>query len=135
MTGHGAKFGRKKEEAIAALLLHPTVEQAARSVNLGTKTLARWMKLPEFEAAYRKARHDAFCKTIARLQHGSSSAVSTLLKIMVDKETPASTRVRAAQSVLDHATKAFELDDIDARLHILEQQRENEKKNPMTNHR
>ena len=31
MTGHGAKFGRKKEEAIAALLTQRNVEEAARA--------------------------------------------------------------------------------------------------------
>jgi hypothetical protein len=30
MTGHGAKFHRKKEEAIVALLSHRTVEEAGR---------------------------------------------------------------------------------------------------------
>lgn len=31
MTGHGAKFGRKKEEAVAALLVHRSVEEAAKA--------------------------------------------------------------------------------------------------------
>jgi len=30
MTGHGSKFGRKKEEAIAALLTQRNIEEAAR---------------------------------------------------------------------------------------------------------
>jgi len=30
MTGHGSKFGRKREEAIAALLTQRNVEDAAR---------------------------------------------------------------------------------------------------------
>ena len=112
MTGHGAKFGRQKEEAIAALLLHSTVEKAARAANLGTKTLVRWMKLPEFKEAYRQARHDAFSGTIARLQRASSASVVTLVEIMVDKMATASSRVRAAQCILEHATKAFELDTV-----------------------
>ena len=44
MTGHGAKFGRKKEEAIAALLTHRNVEEAARAVGISTPTLIRWQK-------------------------------------------------------------------------------------------
>jgi hypothetical protein len=43
-------------------------------------------------------------------------AVSTLLKIMIDSNAPASTRVRAADSVLDHAAKAIELEDIESRV-------------------
>lgn len=49
MTGHGAKFGRKMEEAIIALLTTRTVEEAARVVGVSTKTLLCWMKEPEFE--------------------------------------------------------------------------------------
>ena len=120
MTGHGAKFGRKKEDAIAALLTHRTVEEAARSLNIATKTLLRWMKEPEFDAAYRAAKRAAFGQSIARLHHLSSAAVSTLGKIMLDSATPPSTRVRAADSILDHTTKAIEIEDIDARLRELE---------------
>jgi len=120
MTGHGAKFGRKKEDAIAALLTHRTVEEAARSLNIASKTLLRWMKEPEFDAAYRAAKRAAFGQSIARLHHLSSAAVSTLGKIMLDAATPPSTRVRAADSILDHTTKAIEHEDIDARLRELE---------------
>lgn len=119
MTGHGAKFGRKKEEAIAALLTHRTVEEAAKSLDIATKTLLRWMKEP-FDCAYRGAKRAAFAQSIARLHYLSSAAVSTLGKIMLDSITPPSTRVRAADSILDHTIKAIELEDIDARLRDLE---------------
>jgi hypothetical protein len=39
---------------------------------------------------------------------------------MVDPTAPASTRVRAADSVLDHATKAIEIEDVEARVSELE---------------
>jgi hypothetical protein len=120
MTGHGAKFGRKKEDAIAALLTHRTVDEAGRSLNIATKTLLRWMKEPEFDAAYRSAKRAAFAQSIARLHHLSSAAVSTLGKIMLDSTTPPATRVRAADSILDHTTKAIEIEDIEARLKELE---------------
>jgi hypothetical protein len=35
---------------------------------------------------------------------------------MVDPAAPASTKVRAADSVLDHSAKAIELEDIEARV-------------------
>jgi hypothetical protein len=120
MTGHGQKFGRKKEEAIAALLSQRNMEEAARVAGVGTKTLLRWLQIPEFQAAYRQTRREAFGQATARLQQASSAAVSTLLKIMVDPNAPASTRVRAADSVLDHGAKAMELEDIEARVAALE---------------
>lgn len=120
MTGHGAKLGRKQEDAIVALLTHRTVEEAARAVNVSTKTLLRWQKEPEFEAAYRAAKRVAFGQSIARLHQLSSAAVSTLGKVMLDPATPPATRVRAADSILGHTTKAIELEDIEGRLSELE---------------
>jgi transposase-like protein len=120
MVSPGAKFTRKKEEAIAALLTQRNVEEAARTAGIGTQTMLRWLKVPEFQTAYREARRAAFGQSIARLQQASSAAVSTLLKIMVDPNSPVSTRVRAADSVLDHAKQAIEIEDIEARLSELE---------------
>ena len=77
--------------------------------------------VPEFQTAYREARRAAVAQSSARLQQATSAAVSTLLKIMVDTNTPASTRVRAADSVLDHATKAIEIEDVEVRVAALEQ--------------
>jgi len=120
MTGHGAKFGRKKEEAIVALLSHPNIEAAARAAGIGTATLLRWQKLPEFQTAYREARRAAFGQSIARLQQGSSAAATTLLKLMLDPATPPSTRARCSESVLSLATKAIVLEDIQVRLAAIE---------------
>jgi len=120
MTGHGAKFGHKKEEAIAALLSQRNTEEAARAVGVAHKTLLRWLQIPEFQTAYREARRAAFSQSIARLQQATGAAVSTLLKVMVDPSTPASTKVRAADSVLDHSAKAIEIEDIEARVSELE---------------
>jgi transposase-like protein len=127
MKGHGTKFGRKKEEAVAALLSQRNVEEAARSVGIGGNTLLRWMQEPEFEAAYREARRLAFGQSIARLQQAASAAATTLLKIMVDPNTPAASRVRAADRVLDHAAKAIEIEDIEVRVSELERAAERNK--------
>ncbi len=120
MAGHGEKFGRKKEDAIAALLSQRNVDEAARVAGIGTRTLMRWLQVPEFQAAYREARRVTFSQSIARLQQASSAAVSTLLKVMVDPNAPASSRIRAADSVLAHAVKAIEIEDIEVRVSELE---------------
>ena len=116
MTGHGAKFGRKKEEAVAAVLSQRNLEEAARVVGVGVATLMRWQKLPEFQDALRRARREALAQTIGRLQQGASAAATTLLKVMLDQNTPASTKVRDADTVMNHALKAMELEDVLERL-------------------
>ena len=127
MTGHGSKFGRKKEEAIAALLNHRNMEDAAKAIGITANTLLRWMQIPEFQTAYREARRAAFGQSIARLQQASSAAVSTLLKLMVDTNTPASVRARAADSVLSHSKHAIEIEDVEVRVAALEQAAEQQK--------
>ena len=120
MTGHGARFGRKKEEAIAALHTQRNIEEAARSIAVAPNTLLKWMKVPEFQTAYRQARREAFGQSIARLQQGTSAAATTLLKTMIDTNTPASVKVRAAEAIFNHAAKAIEIEDIEARVSELE---------------
>jgi hypothetical protein len=120
MVGHGAKFTRKKEEAIAALLTQRNFEEAARAAGIGIQTLMRWLKLPEFQAAYREARRLAYSQSIARLQQASSAAAATFLKLMVDPNVPAAVRLRAADCVFAHAAKAIEIEDIEARVAVLE---------------
>jgi hypothetical protein len=128
MITPASKFTRKKEEAIAALMTQRNVEEAARAAGIGHQTLLRWLRLPEFQDAYREARRAAFGQSIARLQHASSAAVSTLLKVMVDPSAPASSRVRAADCVLDHTMKAIEIEDIEVRVAALERAMQQESK-------
>jgi hypothetical protein len=118
--GHGTKQKRKLEEAVVAMLTQRNIEEAARSVGISTATLMRWQKLPEFQTAYREARRAAFGQAVARLQQGTSAAATTLLKTMIDPGTPASVRVRAAEAIFNHAAKAIEIEDIEARVSALE---------------
>jgi len=115
------KLGGKREAAILALLTARSIEDAARTAGVPPRTLHRWLLEPEFDVAYRKARRVAFAQATARLQQATGAAVSTLLKIMVDTNAPPSTRIRAADSVLDHATKAIEIEDVEVRVAALEQ--------------
>jgi hypothetical protein len=127
MTGHGTKFGRKQEEAIAALLAQRTLEEAARVIGVGTKTLQRWLQEPQFQAAYREARRHAVAQATARLQHASSAAVSVLLTVMLDGHAPQASRIRAASTVLEMSFRGVELDDIEARVAELERRTSDEK--------
>ena len=120
MTGHGAKFGRKKEEAIAALLVQRNTEEAARAVVVAPKTRWRWLQVPEFQTAFRTAKWAAYSQSVGRLHQMSAAAVSTLGKVMVDPSTPATVKVRAADSILNHTIKAIETENLEARLTELE---------------
>lgn len=120
MKGHGEKLSRKQEQAIAALLNCPTVEQAAKAVGIGEVTLWRWLQLPDFQEKYREAKRQAVAQAVARLQQVTTQAVDTLEAIMIDTEAPASSRVTAAKTVLEMAIKGVELEDLSARIEALE---------------
>src|SRR5258708_8137733 len=121
MAARNSSLERKQEDVIAALLTQRNMEEAARTAGVGIRTLIRWMKLPEFQKAYREARRAAFGQAIARLQQGTSAAATTLLKLLIEPGTPASVRARVADSIFNHAAKAIEIEDIEARVTELEQ--------------
>ena len=120
MAGSKENLGAKKESAILALLSSRSVEDAARAASVPVRTLYRWLKDPDFCAAYREAKRTSFAQAVARLHQKSSAAVSTLGKVMVDPSTPPSAKIRAADSILNHTARAVEIEDIEARLSVLE---------------
>jgi len=120
MLEHGTRFEQKMEQAVAALLSHRNVEDAARAVGISVNTLRRWMQIPEFQAACREARRKILCQAIGQLQNAAGAAAKTVLKIMVDPTVPAGIRLRAAETVLEQAVNAGEMDDTEDRLANLE---------------
>ncbi|HEY2841940.1 MAG TPA: hypothetical protein VGJ26_22465 [Pirellulales bacterium] len=50
----------------------------------------------------------------------SSTAVSILGKVMVDPATPPATKIRAADSILNHTIKTIETENLEVRLSELE---------------
>jgi hypothetical protein len=120
MLGHGTKFIQKMDQAVAALLSQRNIDDAAREVGVSVNTLSRWMKLPEFEAALREARRKVSERAIGRLQDAADAAAKTVLKIMLDTNVPAGTRLRAAEVVLERSVDAGEMENIDDRPATLE---------------
>jgi transposase-like protein len=120
MVGHGTKFEQKMQQAITSLLSHRSIEEAAREVGISPNTLVRWMKEPEFQAACLEVRRTVFSHAVGRLQDAAGAAATTVLKIMLDSNAPAATRLRAAEVVLEQATKTGEMEDVQDRVARLE---------------
>ena len=62
-----------------------------------------------------------------RLQQATGAAASMVLKLMVDPNTPAAVRLRAAECLFDHVMKSIEVEDIEARVSELERAAERNK--------
>src|SRR4051794_12460605 len=121
MKVQSAKLNRKQEQAVAALLTHPTIAQAAKSIGIGETTLLRWLEDDGFRQAYQSARRECVEAAVGLLQKASGSAVAVLVSVMADTAKPGSVRISAARSVLDFAFKGAELLDMEVRLAALEE--------------
>ena len=86
------RISRKQDTAIGALLSRPTISAAAESVGIGEATLRRWLKNPDFLAAYGTAWREAVSQAVGQLQAACSVAVVALIDISQYVNSPASAR-------------------------------------------
>lgn len=120
MKAQSEKLKGKRRTAIAALLQEPTIAKAAKRAGISPVTIWRYMKEPEFQIEYNKARTLVVDVAILNLQQGCKDAVSSLCMIASDEEASASTRVSAAKAILDQTFKGMELMTMNDRLAELE---------------
>ena len=113
-----AKLDRKKQAAISALLMHPTIEKAAGAVGISPVTLWRWLQIPEFSDAYQRARDEVLTQSLSLLHKATGGAIAALVRNL--KCGIPSVEVRAAIGVLDQTFKARELLETEARLQQIE---------------
>jgi hypothetical protein len=122
-----AKNGRLPEElttrqtkAIAALLTSKDLQSAAAAADVADRTLRAWMDDPTFRAALKYAEAEAIDAAQRRLAGTSEHAISVILMIMANKETPASVRLRAATTILDQMLKLRQFAVLEERVAALE---------------
>lgn len=118
--GHGEKFSRQKEAAIAALLAASTLGEAAQSCGISTATLKRWRKEPKFAARYAEAKDELLEFTINKLSVIGLDGVTALHRVAVNKRSPAAAVVSAGRAIIELRLKAGEVLDFGARLTELE---------------
>jgi len=112
----------KQQNALIALLHHPTVEQAATAAGVAKRTLYRWLTEKPFLTAYRRARRDSFTQAISLTQRYAPLAVNTLAKVMMNERAAPQSRISAAASILRFCREALSLDDLSQRIEALEGQ-------------
>ena len=107
---------------------HRSIEDAARACDYRTQDAVRWLKVPEFRAAYLKARraaligsrsHDCSRRLARRPQPYSSSWPTR------PRRHPRASEAAGVCHCMRH--KAIEIEDLDTRLSILERATETAK--------
>ena len=111
----------RQEKALAALLDHPTIRDAARASQIGERTLYRWLaEDPRFKDAYAAVRRARLQQSIGRLQQTADDVVAALYQIVNDPDATSSSRVAAGKTLLTFLFKGVELNDLQQRLEALE---------------
>lgn len=100
MSGHGEKRSRRNDAAIAALLMHSTLADAATAAGVSLATLRRWLQIPEFQLAYQVARKEVVERAIGRLEAQAHEAAETLIRNL--RSGRPATEIRAAVAILEH---------------------------------
>lgn len=110
----------KQHIALAALLGGATIEAAAQAAGVNAATVHRWLNLREFQNAQDEGRRHLAQLGLAQLQGLTATAVETVRSILDDRALPPAVRLRAAELVINSATKYLELVDLEQRISAIE---------------
>ena len=96
------------EQIIAAILSHGTFIEAAKALNVSTRTLYDRMACKDFKALYHGAKTDIVRGAVLKINRKLTEAIDTVSEIMTDKEVNPATRLQAAQTLISNAAKFSE---------------------------
>jgi len=110
----------KKEIVLAALLVNPTVREAAASVGIPETTAYNHLRDPEFATEYKQRKRQVVGEASDYLQSQLNAAAQVITGIMNDSKVSARTRLEAARAVMEFGYARFEQAEIIARIEALE---------------
>lgn len=96
------------EQIIAAILTGGTFTEAAKALNVSTRTLYDRMASKDFKALYAGAKTDIIRGAVLKINHKLTEAIDTVSDIMNDKQVNAAVRLQAAQTLISNAAKFSE---------------------------
>ena len=117
-----SELSANQQRALNALLSSPSVEAAARRCGITSRQIWRYLTDETFKTELQQRRGEVLSASTTGLVSGMQLAAETLYALLEDAETPPTVRARVAQTVVELARKAVELDDVLARLEALEAQ-------------
>ena len=121
MAENGRELTPRQTRAVLALLAEPSLEAAAKSARISERTLRRWRGEREFSRALREAQAQVVHRAVGRLRALTDEAVETLRQLTVDANSEA-VRLGASRVIIDAALRAGLLEDLAARVEVLERQ-------------
>jgi len=73
----------------------------AAELHCGVETLRRWLKDPTYQAALIRGRRQVWVEVMSEASLGLGTALNVLQRIMINEETPPSSRVQAASKFIE----------------------------------
>jgi len=110
----------KREILLSALILHPTVREAAAAAGIPETTAYTWLRKPDFNAEYKRRKKQLVTEASDNIILKMNEATRVIKEIMRDTDAPPQTRLNAAKTVLEFAFKLIEQNEIMTRVEALE---------------
>ncbi len=120
-TLKSVKLSGAQDKAVLAMLSGSNFLEASQAAGVAQSTVWRWMREPDFKQALRDGRLELMEGAVGSIQQACSEAVDVLREVMKKEESPASSRVAAAKTIIEMALKAVELQDLEGRISALEE--------------
>ena len=95
--------------------------EACKQAGISRDCFYEWLKQPSFKEALNKLRNDLVQDAVTQLKVNAIKAASTLIKL-TDREDCPSVQRAAANDILNHVIKFQELQELENRISILEEQ-------------
>lgn len=96
------------EQIAAALLANGTIKRAAAAVDLSERAVYDRMNEKDFQAVYKSAKADLIRAAVLDMNGKLQAAIDTIAEIMTDKENKPTTRLQAAQIIINNAGRFAE---------------------------
>ena len=116
-----------QHKALAALLTHTRIEDAARASGISARTIRRYLADRDFARAYREQQHILLSETTATLQRIATDAAVAISDSLAPDIEDKNLRLRAARTALEFLLRAVETerriieqDELEERIEALE---------------
>lgn len=111
----------KQRKVIALVLAAPSITEGCRRASISREMFYRWRAVPAFQEEFKRQRDESIEEALHTLKASLAEATSTLIALLkADGSMGEGTRLKAALAVLDSVFKVRELEEIEARLTVLE---------------
>ena len=112
----------KKRRAIAALLQHSTIADAAESCGIGERTLYRWMREREFSSSLHRAEVELIGGALRLIASDLSVNYDVMRSIRDKSNNPPSVRLRAAVALDSSLFRWYEMQTLEQRISNIERE-------------